>query len=114
MASKGLGPLPRIRRGALGRGCGREGSGALPLPRAAAVSTGSRVRLRSEKVRCSAGSLALASSISCWRARTSSLHWQHCPRVLITTLRRGKLFFLIYDSLLIVNAYMQRVKTKLA
>ena len=29
--------------GALARGCGREGSGALPLPRAAAVSTGLRV-----------------------------------------------------------------------
>jgi hypothetical protein len=40
VASKGLGALPRITRGALGRGCGREGSGALPLPRAAAVSTG--------------------------------------------------------------------------
>ena len=42
VASKRLGALPRIRRGALGRGCGREGSGALPLPRAAAVSTGLR------------------------------------------------------------------------
>ena len=40
MASKGLGPLPRNKEGDLGRGCGREGSGALPLPRAAAVSTG--------------------------------------------------------------------------
>jgi len=44
VTSKGLRPLPRIRRGTLGRGCGREGSGALPLPRAAAVSTGLRVR----------------------------------------------------------------------
>ena len=44
MASKRLGPLPRIKRGALGRGCGREGSGALPLPRAAVISTGLRVR----------------------------------------------------------------------
>ena len=43
MASKRLGVLPRIKRGAQGRGCGREGSGALPLPRAAAVSTGLRV-----------------------------------------------------------------------
>ena len=42
MASKRLGPLPRMEWAALGRGCGREGSGALPLPRAAAVST--RVR----------------------------------------------------------------------
>ena len=43
MASKRLGPLPRIKRRAQGRGCGREGSGALPLARAAAVSTGLRV-----------------------------------------------------------------------
>ena len=40
VASKRLGALPRIKRGALGRGCGREGSGALLLPRAAAVWTG--------------------------------------------------------------------------
>ena len=45
MASKRLGPLPRVRRGALGRGCGREGSGALPLPRAAVISTRLRVRV---------------------------------------------------------------------
>ena len=43
VASKRLGALPRIKRGALGRGCARKGSGALPLPRAAAVSTGLRV-----------------------------------------------------------------------
>ena len=42
VASKRLGPLPRMKWAALGRGCGREGRGALPLPRAAAVST--RVR----------------------------------------------------------------------
>ena len=42
-ASKRLGPLPRIKGDALARGCGREGSGALPLARAAAVSTGLRV-----------------------------------------------------------------------
>ena len=40
VASKRLGVLPRVKRGALGRGCGREGSVVLPLPRAAAVSTG--------------------------------------------------------------------------
>ena len=41
VASKGLGPLPRRRRrGALAHGCGRGGSGALPLPRAALLSTG--------------------------------------------------------------------------
>jgi hypothetical protein len=44
VASKGLGPLPRTRGSTLAHGCGREGSGALPLPRAAAVSTGLRVR----------------------------------------------------------------------
>ena len=44
VASKRLGPLPRMKWAALGHGCGREGSGALPLPRAAAVSTGLRVR----------------------------------------------------------------------
>ena len=44
VASKRLGALPRIKRGALGRGCGREGSVVLPLPRAVAVST--RVRLQ--------------------------------------------------------------------
>ena len=43
VASKRLGPLPRIKWATLGRGCGREGSEALPLPRAAAVSTRSRV-----------------------------------------------------------------------
>ena len=37
VASKRLGPLPRMTWAALGRGCGGEGSGALPLPRAAAV-----------------------------------------------------------------------------
>ena len=45
VALKRLGALPRIRRGAQGRGCGREGSGALLLARAAAISTGSAVRL---------------------------------------------------------------------
>ena len=43
VASKRLGPLPRRRGSALARGCGRGGRGALPLARAAAVSTGSRV-----------------------------------------------------------------------
>ena len=42
VASKRLGALPRIKRGALGRGCGREGSGALPLARAAGAAYGER------------------------------------------------------------------------
>ena len=46
MASKPLGALSRMRWAALGRGGGREGSGALPLPRAAVISTGSRVHAR--------------------------------------------------------------------
>ena len=45
MASKGLAALPRIDRDALGRGCGRKGSGALPLPRAAVISTRLRVHM---------------------------------------------------------------------
>ena len=49
MASKRLGALPRMKWAALGRGCDREGSGALPLPRAAAVSTGLRVRPLAER-----------------------------------------------------------------
>ena len=43
VASKGLGPLPRRRGSALAQGCGRAGRVVLPLPRAAAVSTGVRV-----------------------------------------------------------------------
>ena len=43
MASKGLGPQPRRRTGALAHGCGMGGRVLLPLPRAAAVSTGLRV-----------------------------------------------------------------------
>ena len=46
VASKGLGPLPRRRGGALARGCGGSGRVVLPLARAAAVSTGLRVRQR--------------------------------------------------------------------
>ena len=49
MASKRLVALPRITRGALGRGWGREGGGALPLPSAAAISTRLRVLLRIER-----------------------------------------------------------------
>jgi len=45
VASKGLAALPRTRGSTLAHGCGREGSGALPLARAAAVSTGLRVRV---------------------------------------------------------------------
>ena len=44
MASTGLGPLRRRRASALAYGCGRSGRVVLPLARAAAVSTGLRVR----------------------------------------------------------------------
>ena len=47
VASKRLGALPRIHRGALGLGWGREGSGALPPPRVAVIST--RLRIRPEE-----------------------------------------------------------------
>ena len=46
VASKGLGPLPRRRGSALAHGCGRSGRGALPLPRAAVISTRLRVQSR--------------------------------------------------------------------
>ena len=59
MASKLLGPLHRMKWAALGRGCGREGSGALPLPRAAAVSAGLRVRLGGHGGERLEGALAL-------------------------------------------------------
>ena len=49
VASKGLGPLPRRRESALARGCGRGGRVVLPLARAAAVSTGLRVRCRTDE-----------------------------------------------------------------
>ena len=45
VASKRLAALPRRRGSTLAHGCGREGSGVLPLPRVAAVSTGLRVHL---------------------------------------------------------------------
>ena len=43
VASKRLGALPKAKRGVLGRAWGRKGGGALPLPRAAVISTGLRV-----------------------------------------------------------------------
>ena len=45
VASKGLGPLPWRRGSGLAHGGDRGGRGALPLARAAAVSTGLRVPL---------------------------------------------------------------------
>jgi hypothetical protein len=44
VALKGLAPLPRRRGSALAHGCGRGGRMVLPLARAAAVSTGLRLR----------------------------------------------------------------------
>ena len=62
VASKGLGPLPRRRESALAHGCGREGSGALPLARAAVISTGLRVpRAFSGPSRAACGALVSVS-----------------------------------------------------
>ena len=44
VASTGPGPLPRKRGSALAQGCDRGGRVVLPLARAAAVSTGLRIR----------------------------------------------------------------------
>jgi len=61
-ASKGMGPLPRRRGSALAHGCGREGSGALPLARAAVISTGLRVpRAFSGPSRAACGALVSVS-----------------------------------------------------
>jgi len=54
VASKGLGTPPRRRGSALALGCGRGGRAVLPLVRAAAVSTGLRVRVAHEDVRARA------------------------------------------------------------
>ena len=70
VASKGLGPLPRIKRGSLGRGCGREGSRALPLPRAAVIST--RLRYGSGTVSCRAA----RQCSSMWLGQKPSSHEQ--------------------------------------
>ena len=62
MASKGQGLLPRTRGSTLAHGCGREGSGALPLPRAAVISTGLRVpRAFSGQSRAACGALVSVS-----------------------------------------------------
>ena len=37
VASKGLGPLPRMKGSALAHGCGRDGRVVLPVARAAAI-----------------------------------------------------------------------------
>ena len=67
VASKRLGPLHRIKRGALGRDCGREGSGALPLPRAAAISTRLRVLLAPRPhMHRAYPPLRQAISLRCW------------------------------------------------
>ena len=44
--------LPRVRGGALGHGCCRGGRAVLPLARAAAVSTGLRLRSKASSVFC--------------------------------------------------------------
>ena len=62
LASKRLGPLPRRRGSALAHGCGRSGRGALPLPRAAVISTGLRVpRAFSGPSRAACGALVSVS-----------------------------------------------------
>ena len=50
VASKRLRPLPRRKGSALAHGCGRGGRGVLPLARAAAVSTGLRVRRAAQRL----------------------------------------------------------------
>ena len=57
MASKGLGPLPRRRGSALTHGCDRSGRVVLPLARAAAMSTGLRIRCADSKLTTASASL---------------------------------------------------------
>ena len=57
MASKGVGALPRRRGSAPAHGCGRSGRVALPLARAATISTGLRVRREDMRVLLDHGSV---------------------------------------------------------
>ena len=72
MALKRLVALPRVRRGAQGRGRGREGSGALLLPRAAVISTRSRLYLElnargAAECTASSGSMSIRGKRRCSR-----------------------------------------------
>ena len=73
VASKGLGPLPRRRGSALARGCGRGGRVVLPLARAAAVSTGLRVR-GGEEVRGAARHARVADELVGGGVETGQRH----------------------------------------
>ena len=84
VAWKRLGPLARMKWAALGRGCGRKGSGALPLPRTAAVSTGLRIRLKSMNTLAPASPGYEEASVTahryCWNGRfLSSFHAYGAP-----------------------------------
>ena len=68
MASKGL-PRRRGRRSALALDCGRDGRRALPLPRAAAVSTRVRVRSRSVKPSAEVGGRVAGGEVAQVEAR---------------------------------------------
>ena len=68
VASRRLGPLPRIRWAALGRGCGREGRGALPLPRAAVISTRSSLPCKLSE----SAHMRPIASIETWRTCSGS------------------------------------------
>ena len=71
MASKRLEALPKAKRGVLGRAWGRKGGGALPLPRAAVISTRLRVLGREDE-----------------EARTPAALAEHVLEQLLARLRR--------------------------
>ena len=84
MASKGVGPLPGMRGSALAHDCDRDGRVVLPLARAAALSTGLRVRLKSMNTLAPASPGYEEASVTahryCWNGRfLSSFHAYGAP-----------------------------------